>query len=53
MEQDETFFGKYCFINANALVDASVFSSFLINYEKIYKFNISDMILIFLDVLMI
>ena len=44
---------KYCFFNDNPLVNASIFSSFLINYKEIYKFNISYMILIFLDVLMV
>ena len=52
VEQNATIFGKYYFINANTLVNAPIFSSFLINYEETYKCNISYMILIFLDVLM-
>ena len=51
VEQNTTFSSKYFLINANALFNASIFSSFLINYEEICKRNVSHMILIFLNVL--
>ena len=47
VEQNATFFGKDYFI----VVNVSIFPSFFINYEEIYKCNISFIILILLDVL--
>ena len=47
VEQNATFFDKDYFI----VVNASIFPSFFISYEEIYKCNISFIILIPLDVL--